>query len=80
MFGAGAVGLRPATGLPVLFLLSGIKGRRRRPIRRRLRNEAAVRVLPDVPAMGDPLNANVPGTPDDPGIYHWPILRWRRRT
>ncbi len=67
MFGAGAVGLRAlATGLPVPFF-TGIKEAQAA--------DPPVCTKPQyvfflTSGSGDPLNANVPGTFDDAGIYH----------
>lgn len=68
MFGAGAVGLRAlATGLPVSFF-SGIKEAKAADPEPVCTKPQYVFFLTS--GSGDPLNANVPGTYDDPGIYH----------
>lgn len=68
MFGAGAVGLRAlATGLPVSFF-SGIKEAKAADPPPACTKPQYVFFLTS--GSGDPLNANVPGTFDDPGIYH----------
>jgi hypothetical protein len=70
LFGAGCVGLRAlATGLPVSLLLNP---------RRALANGCPTGVTPqyvilNTSGQGDPLNANAPGTYDDPRIYHCPV-------
>jgi hypothetical protein len=70
LFGAGYVGLRAlATGLPASFLLNP---------RRALADGAAScvdkskaqYVILATSGLGDPINANVPGTYDDPKITH----------
>lgn len=67
LFGAGSIGLRAvATGLPASILLDP---------RRSLADACASReraqfVIWSTSGSGDPSNANVPGTYDDPGIAH----------
>jgi hypothetical protein len=70
LFGAGYVGLRAlATGLPASFLLNP---------RRALADGAgtcaakakAQYIILNTSGLGDPINANVPGTFDDPKITH----------
>jgi hypothetical protein len=69
LFGAGYVGLRAlATGLPASFLLNP---------RRALADGAtcaakdkAQYIILNTSSSGDPMNANVPGTFDDPKITH----------
>jgi hypothetical protein len=69
LFGAGWVGLRAlATGLPASFLVNP---------RRALADNAACAAAPKAQYLivatsgaGDPINANVPGTYDDPKIAH----------
>jgi hypothetical protein len=71
LLGAGAVGLRAlATGLPPSFLLNP---------RRALAdgtacgsNDKAQFIILSTSANGDPLNASVPGTYEDPNIVHSP--------
>jgi hypothetical protein len=71
IFGAGAVGLRAlATGLPVSMF-----SRTARADSDPAAPDTAVCTKPQyvfllTSGSGDPLNANVPGTFDDPGIYH----------
>jgi hypothetical protein len=70
LFGAGLVGLRSlATGLPVSLLVSPRKalaaaGDAAPP--------KAQFVILSTSGTGDPINASVPGTYDDPGIVHSP--------
>ena len=70
LFGAGLLGLRAlATGLPAALLANP---------RKALADGAATSCAPDraqyliisTTASGDPLDCNVPGTYDDPGILH----------
>jgi hypothetical protein len=69
LFGAGWVGLRAlATGLPVSFLVNP---------RRALADGSACAspdkaqfIILNTSGSGDPINANVPGTYDDPNIVH----------
>ncbi len=70
LLGAGSLGLRTlATGLPAGLLLDP---------RRALAEPAcpspgkAQFVIFATSALGDPINANCPGTYEDPGIYHSP--------
>lgn len=67
LFGAGAVGLKSfATGLPLSSFL---------PIKEAKAADPPACTKPQyvlllTSGQGDPLNANVPGTYEDPGIYH----------
>jgi hypothetical protein len=76
LFGAGSIGLRAlATGLPASVLLNP---------RTSLADACASReraqyLIWATSGSGDPSNANVPGTYDDPGIAHSLLTRrWRR--
>ena len=69
LFGAGWIGLRAlATGLPAALFMNSKPAKADTPA-------ACTAVKPQYIYLctsggGDPLNANVPGTYDDPGIYH----------
>ena len=64
LFGTGAVGLKSlASGLPIPMLLAPMKARAQPPV------PSKVLILSSS-AAGDPLNANVPGTYEDPRIQH----------
>jgi hypothetical protein len=73
LFGAGCVGLRSlATGLPASFLLGP-----RRALAAGMPADCAARdkaqfVIFNTSGTGDPINASVPGTYDDPNIVHSP--------
>ena len=73
LFGAGYVGLRAlATGLPASLLLNP---RRRSPIPGRCRAPRRARpqfIIFNTSGNGDPINASVPGTYEDPNIVHSP--------
>lgn len=64
LFGAGGLGLKSlATGIPMSVLAS--------PLRAKAQDAGFTRVLIlSASSAGDPLNANVPGTYDDPAIQH----------
>jgi hypothetical protein len=69
LFGAGYVGLRAlATGIPAGILM---KGRRAFADGEACANPAKAQfIILNTSAAGDPINANVPGTYDDPNIAH----------
>ena len=71
LFGAGAVGLRAlATGLPVSFLMNPkLAFADYQPPVCFSKDKAQYLIL-NTSGLGDPLNGNVPGTYDDPGIVH----------
>ncbi|HNO69324.1 MAG TPA: hypothetical protein PKI49_12495, partial [Pseudomonadota bacterium] len=67
LFGAGSLGLRAlATGLPASLLLHPHKSWADACANR----DAAQYLIWATSGSGDPSNANVPGTYDDPGIAH----------
>lgn len=67
LFGAGSIGLRAlATGLPASILLDP----RRSLADACIARDKAQFVIWATSGSGDPSNANVPGTYDDPGIAH----------
>ena len=69
LFGAGAIGLRAlATGLPVSFLMNPRKALADTPAP--CANTKAQFMIFCTSGSGDPINANVPGTYDDPKITH----------
>lgn len=71
MFGAGAIGLRAlATGIPagILAGLTNPKAARADAPPSACTKPQYIFLLTS--GSGDPLNANVPGTYEDPGIYH----------
>lgn len=70
LFGAGYVGLRAlATGLPASFLVSPRRALADVGASCAARDKAQYVILA-TSGSGDPINANVPGTYDDPGIFH----------
>jgi hypothetical protein len=70
LFGAGFVGLRTlATGLPVSFLLNPRKALADVP-QGCPAGVAPQYIVLSTSGNGDPINANVPGTYDDPNIAH----------
>lgn len=71
LFGAGAIGLRSlATGLPVGLLLDPRKALADPPPPAPAAAGAPQFIVFATSGKGDPINANVPGTYDDPGIHH----------
>ena len=64
LFGAGGLGLKSlATGIPMSILA--------RPLAARAQDGAAARILIlSTSSAGDPINANVPGTYEDPAVEH----------
>jgi hypothetical protein len=70
LFGAGYVGLRAlATGLPASFLLNPRRALAAAPSCAATNGKAQFIILA-TSGNGDPINANVPGTFDDPKITH----------
>ena len=69
LFGAGYVGLRAlATGIPAGILM---RGRRAFADGAACPNPSKAQfIILHTSGNGDPINANVPGTYDDPGIAH----------
>ena len=71
LFGAGAVGLRAlATGLPVSLLMRPDEALADYKPPTCFNKDAAQYLILNTSGSGDPLNGNVPGTYDDPGIKH----------
>lgn len=71
LFGAGLVGLRAlATGLPAALLLDPRKALADAPAPACPSQSKAQFVVFATSGGGDPMNANVPGTYEDAGIYH----------
>jgi hypothetical protein len=71
LFGSGYIGLRAlATGLPASFLLNPRRALAADPAPARGAAEKAQFVILNTSGAGDPINANVPGTYDDPSIVH----------
>src|SRR5882672_8145441 len=71
LFGAGYVGLRAlATGLPASFLLNPRRALAAPPLPMCGSSAKAQYVIFHTSGSGDPINANVPGTYDDPKIVH----------
>lgn len=72
LFGAGCVGLRAlATGLPASFLLNPRQALAS-PTPACASPDKAQFVIMSTSGTGDPINASVPGTYDDPKIVHSP--------
>jgi hypothetical protein len=70
LFGASALGLRAlATGLPLGFLARPLEARAAEAATCADKAQAQYLIL-STSALGDPANANVPGTYDLPGIKH----------
>lgn len=73
LFGAGCIGLRAlATGLPASFLLNPRKAFADPNPPSCGNKDKAQFVILSTSGSGDPINANVPGTYDDPNVYHSP--------
>ncbi len=71
LFGGGLLGLRTlATGLPAALLLNPRKALAQVPPASCGAADKAQYVVFATSASGDPINANVPGTYEDPGIAH----------
>ena len=71
LFGAGYVGLRAlATGLPASFLLNPRKALADNPSPMCAAPSQAQFILFNTSGNGDPINASVPGTYEDPKIVH----------
>lgn len=71
LFGAGYVGLRAlATGLPASFLLDPRRALAATPAPACATPGKAQFIILATSGNGDPINANVPGTYDDPNIAH----------
>ena len=73
LFGAGYVGLRAlATGLPASFLLNPRRALAATPAPTCADKSKAQFIILATSGNGDPINANVPGTYEDPKISHPP--------
>jgi hypothetical protein len=73
LFGTGYVGLRSlATGLPAAFLLNPRRALAANPTPTCVAQSQAQYFIFNTCGSGDPINANVPGTYDDPTIVHSP--------
>ncbi len=71
LFGAGYVGLRAlATGLPVSLLLDPRRALAAMPPANCAASAKAQFVIFNTSGNGDPINASVPGTYDDPNVVH----------
>ncbi len=71
LFGTGMVGLRAlATGLPATFLLNPRKALADMPASGCPDPSKAQFIIFNTSGNGDPINANVPGTYDDPKVVH----------
>jgi hypothetical protein len=71
LFGAGCIGLRAlATGLPVSFLLDPRKALAQAPATGCATQSKAQYIVFNTSGNGDPINASVPGTYEDPNICH----------
>ena len=72
LFGTGAIGLRAlATGLPASLLLSPRRALADMPLTCKDASKAQFVIL-STSGNGDPINASVPGTYEDPAIVHSP--------
>jgi hypothetical protein len=71
LFGTGMVGLRAlATGLPTSFLLNPRRALAELPASGCSDPNRAQFIIFNTSGLGDPINANVPGSYDDPNIVH----------
>ena len=71
LFGTGYVGLRAlATGLPASFLLNPRRALAADPAPACGAPDKAQYIILNTSGQGDPINASVPGTYDDPAITH----------
>ena len=71
LFGSGYIGLRAlATGLPASFLLNPRRALAADPQPGCATQSKAQYIILNTSGSGDPINANVPGTYDDPKIVH----------
>jgi len=71
LFGSGLLGLRAlATGLPASFLLDPRRALAANPAPVCASMDKAQFIILNTSGAGDPINANVPGTYDDPNIVH----------
>src|SRR5450432_3577092 len=71
LFGTGMVGLRAlATGLPASFLLNPRRALADMPASGCPDPTKAQFIIFNTSGQGDPINANVPGTYDDPNVVH----------
>src|SRR4051812_23218325 len=71
LFGTGYVGLRAlATGLPASFLLNPRRALAANPAAACNAPDKAQYIILNTSGQGDPINASVPGTYDDPAITH----------
>ncbi len=73
LFGASAIGLRAlATGLPASLLLDPRRALANVPPKGCGPDQKAQFVIFCTSSQGDPINANCPGTYEEPGIFHSP--------
>jgi hypothetical protein len=73
LFGTGLVGLRAlATGLPASFLLDPRRALASDPVPPCGSMDKAQFIIMNTSGQGDPINASIPGTYDDPMIVHSP--------
>ena len=71
LFGAGYLGLRAlATGVPAAFLMKGARAFADGSMSTCGNAAKAQYIIMSTSSLGDPINANCPGTYADPGIYH----------
>jgi len=71
LYGAGLLGLRAlASGIPISMLANPRKAAAEAPTCKTGSLPAAQYLILATSGSGDPLNANVPGCYNDPGIYH----------
>jgi len=71
LFGSGLVGLRAlATGLPASFLLNPRRALADGTLPACASMDKAQFIIMNTSGQGDPINASVPGTYDDPNIVH----------